>query len=232
MHNYSDLPSDFKLIQIADAAGISWRNARIFSMFLSGLGIDSIFHEFLLGVFTSQNWDKVEGMAEIPLKKIAQRLAPDQGETFSRVYNRLKKNKPEYFRWQDQQTFTLVESKTTRYNTGTNKTHTLYGLPHFKIVNRLFNLQENLREDQIRVRVLDSVRKIRGDGPAPAPRRKRRKKPESTAKAMRRLLNELVEEAGSIEAAAIYIREADEDPDQGFTLKDLLAALLKTKDLT
>lgn len=231
MSNYSDSSDNFKLIEAARVAGVSVRNTRIFSMLLNQLGIDNTFHEFILGLMAAENWDLVEGMQEVPYKRIARKLAADDGPTFQKVYERIKKNKPEFFKWQENQSFTFIESETTPYSAGSKKTHTLYSFPYYQIVLKLFNLPEGLTEKELRLRVYQEALKIKGDATPAKKRQKRRRKPESLARSIRKMVNNLVEEAGSLDQAAIFVQEADQASDGGITVHALANALVESKRL-
>lgn len=231
MQNYNDSFQNFKLIQAADVVGLSLRNTRIFTMLLNGLGIATHFHEFILGLVTSQNWDQVKGMMEIPLKKIARKVSPDDGEIFKRTYNRMKKNKPEYFKWQDEQPFVFIQTESRSYNTGSYKTHTFYYLPYHYVITRLFCLPKEISESQLRRAVWEEVIRILGKTDPVKVRGRRPRKPEATARALRRIGNDLVQETGSLAAAAIYIEEADDIPEEGVTIKELAEVLIGNKGL-
>jgi len=232
MKNYNDSDQNFKLVQAAESVGLSLRNTRIFTMLLNGLGIATHFHEFILGLVTSQNWDQVNGMVEIPLKKIARKVSPDDGEVFKRTYNRMKKNKPEYFKWQAEQSFAFIQTESRSYNTGSYKTHTLYYLPYYHVIVRLFNLPDDLPESKVRLAVWQECIRILGKTDPVKVRGRKVRKPETTARNLRRLGNDLVQETGSLAAAAIYIEEADEIPEEMVTIKELAEVLIGNKGLS
>lgn len=225
MSNYNDSSDNFKLIEAARVAGVSVRNTRIFSMLLNQLGIDNTFHEFILGLMAAENWDLVEGMQEVPYKRMARKLAADDGPTFQKVYERIKKNKPLFFKWQENQVFTFIDTETTPYSVGSKKTHTLYSFPYYQVVLKLFNLPEGMTEKQLRLQVYQEAHKIMGHATPVKTRRGRRRKPESLARSIRKMVNDLVVEAGSLDQAAIYCQEADQASDEGITIRALLDAL-------
>lgn len=232
MTNYTDPSTNFKLIQAAEAAGLSFRNARIFSMLLNHLGIDNRFHEFILGVATAQNWDRIKGMVDIPLKKIAGKLSADNGPVFEKVYNRLKKNKPEFQRWQEAQSFTFIPMEVKPYNPESKKSYTFYSFPYYSVITTLFSLPDGVRESDVRRAVLEAAIRITGKAEPVKARRKKAHRPETTARKYRRIGNDLVQQTGSIKAAAVYMEEADMLPEEGVTIKELAEALLEIKDLT
>lgn len=229
MSNYNDSSDNFKLIEAARVAGVSVRNTRIFSMLLNQLGIDNTFHEFILGLMAAENWDLVEGMQEVPFKRMARKLAADDGPTFQKVYERIKKNKVEFFKWQENQDFTFIEYETTPYSAGSKKTHTLYSFPYYQVVLNLFNLPEGLTEKEVRLRVYQEAIKIMAHATPIKTRRGRRRKPESLARSLRKLVNDLVVEAGSLDQAAVYVQEADQASDGGITIHALAHALVESK---
>lgn len=229
MSNYNDSSDNFKLIEAARVAGVSVRNTRIFSMLLNQLGIDNTFHEFILGLMAAENWDLVEGMQEVPYKRIARKLSADDGPTFQKVYERLKKNKPEFLKWQEAQSFTFIESETTPYSAESRKSYTLYSFPHYQSILKLFNLPETMSEKEIRLRVYQEALKIRANATPIKSRQKKRRKPESLARSIRKMVNDLVVEAGSMDQAAVYVQEADQASDGGITIHALAHALVESK---
>lgn len=232
MSNYSDPAENFKLIEAARVAGVSVRNTRIFSMLLNQLGIDNTFHEFILGLMAAENWDLVEGMREVPYKRIARKLSADDGPIFQKVYERIRKNKLLFFKWQENQSFTFIETETTTDHSWPRKTYTSYNFPYYQVVLKLFNLPEEMTEKQIRSRVYQEAIKIMGHAIPTKTRRGRRRKPESLARSIRKMINDLVEETGSLEQAILYVLEADQASEEGITIRALAHALVKSKGLT
>lgn len=227
MSNYTNPDSEFKLIQASRATGLSIRNVAILTMFLNQLGMDNCLHEFVIAVLVSENWDLVSGMSEIALKKMARKISADDGQVFNKVYNRLKRNKVEFERWQSEQSFVFIPMETTRYSKETGQCRARYGFPHYKSIVKLFALPEDLPEVKIRLEVYREALKILGKSTPTKVKRKKTRSHEAMASTITRTSYDLMDSTGSPEMAAVYIGESDNGPEGKGTIKELVDALSK-----
>lgn len=223
MSKYTDSPDNFKLVQASEHTPLSKRNMAIFDMVMNRLGVPDHLHEFVRAVFLSGNWDRIDGWDEISLMRMARALATDEN-TMLRVYNRLKKNSPKFFKWQDGQTITIIDRVVLHEHTGNHKVKAKYLFVFFDLISNLWNLPLKMTQAAIR-KAVDTAMK---DFPIiEKPKRKtRRKKPESLANAAANNLLELQQETGTLEATALYFMEAYGASDE------LAQIILRIKDLS
>jgi len=152
MGNYSDSFSTFKLIQAADAVDVSRRNMAIFDMLLNGLGIPDKFHEFIRAVFVSGNWSRHQGWEEITYKRLARNVSSFSDQVFTTVYNRIKKNAPEFLKWQEQNNLELISHESFR-DEGGRWPKVRYAFPYYPTVEKLFSLDKSTSQKEIRTMV-------------------------------------------------------------------------------
>ena len=194
MSNYSDSPSRFKFIQHAEIDSYTRRNMAIFAMLLNGIGIPDKFHEFIEAVFVSGNWDDVETFEQITLKRMARNLSSLSNSVFETVYNRLKKNGPAFFKWQDEQGLEIILSVRER-EPNSLKSKVKYSFPYYPIIVRLFSLDKSLNQKEIRKMVEDVCKTLpRVQKPK---RQTRKRRPEALADSAIRILQELKESTTS-----------------------------------
>ena len=204
MEDYTNI----KWIPQSDLPNLNRRAMGIFSMFLNGLGISDTLQEFVVAVFVAGNWDKTDGYDEIPLMRMAKALA-NEPISQGRLYNRLKKKSPDYFKWQESQNLTLIDRIIIHEHTTHHKTKAKYKFIGYEEIAALFRLPVGTPMAYIR----EAVAKALSMYPAliPVVKRTRRKKPETTARAATRMANETIELTGSIEAANLYLEEASRE---------------------
>lgn len=225
MQQYTDSPQNFNLVSQSEQAPITKRNMGIFDMVLNRLGLPDHLHEFVLAVFVSGNWDRIEGWDEISMMRMARSLATDE-ITMLRVYNRLKKNSPKFFKWQEEQSFTIIDRVLLREHTARHKTKAKYFFTLYDLIANLFNLDKRMTQVNVR-RAVDKA--LSAFPILEKPKRStRRKRPESVAQAIIRNIAELKDLTGSLEASALYIIEANFE---SLDLGHLAKGLLQTKDL-
>lgn len=155
MSNYNDPSSTFKLIQGADVVDVSRRNMAIFDMLLNGLGIPDKFHEFVRAVFISGNWQRHQGWEEIPYKRLARNVSSLSDQVFTTVYNRIKKNAPEFFKWQEQKKLDLISHESFK-DEGGRWPKVRYAFPHYPTVAKLFSLDKSTNQKEIR-KMVDTI---------------------------------------------------------------------------
>lgn len=208
MTKYTDDSPNFKLIQAADAAGISRRNIGIFAMWLTGRGIPEHLHEFTTAIFVAGSWDHHDGMEPITLAKMARAISPGEDVTRSieKAYNRLKKAAPRFFEWQSHQSSEVIRREIINYKTHTGKTKALYGFPDYKILARLFNLPLNCDEKTVRAAVARALQAH--PLPVPMPRKPRKRKLESAKKLNAKTMLEVLDLSTSPEIAGVELGEA------------------------
>lgn len=204
MDNYTDPSTEFKLNDLCDA--ISRRNLGIFSMWLTGRGVPEVFHEFVTALFVAGNWYNTK-KEEVTLKRMARAISPgaDVSASILRAFNRLKKNSPRFFDWQDEQSFQIIEREVVRYPGATDQSKSAYSFPDFEMIRNLFNLPYELTERQIRAEVAKALR----DSPLPimVPRKPRKRHIESAKRLLAKTMAEILELADSPEQGELEILE-------------------------
>lgn len=205
MHNYTDLPMDYKWIPRADIPAISRRNMAIFAMVMNSLDLPDSLHEFAYAVFEAGNWDKTDEYDEISIMRMAKACTSD-AVTQHKLYNRLKQKSPKFFEWQEKKSFTLIERIVLHEHTTHHKTKAKYKFTLYKKIESLFLIPLGTSSAAIK----RSVAKALKDLPTvePVSRRSRRKRPETTAKAAVRGVLETYELTGSIEVTNLYLADA------------------------
>lgn len=197
---------DIKWMMQSDLPNLNRRAMGIFSMFLNGLGIPDTLQEFVVAVFVTGNWDKTDGYDEITLMRMAKTLC-NEPISQGKLYNRLKKKSPDFFKWQETKNLTLIDRVILHEHTTHHKTKAKYKFVGYEEIAKLFELPPGTPMIYIRQAVsitLEHYPTLQ----APMPKKSRRKRPESTAKAAIRMANETIELTGSIEAANLYLEEA------------------------
>lgn len=222
--NYTDPSDNFKLILAADSHRLSKRSMKIWDMLLNRLGLPEHLHEFVRGIYLAGNWDETE-WDEITLMRVARNLTTEDAAQL-KVYNRLKKNCPKFFEWQDQQSFEVIQREIINEHAQKYKTKARYRFLLWELVVRLFNLPDNLSLKAIRGVVNDELK----DYPKieKPPRKSKRRKIKSIARAYIRDAREITELAGSPERAAVEIDEENLGDEK---IIDLAKSLLQIKDL-
>lgn len=204
MRHYSDLPENFKLLRIVNAADKESRAIGIFFMWLSGLGVPEPFHEFVAAVFRAGNWEDTEE-DEITLKRMARAISPgtDADHSILRAYNRLKKSSLKFFEWQEQQEFEIIGKTVTGIKKGTRS---LYRFHHYQLLMKLFNLPETFTQKQVRAEVSKALGNLAL--PPPTPRKRKQRRAESIAATNTRSLEELLALTSSPTEAGLCLSEA------------------------
>lgn len=152
MSNYSDVSSTFKLIQASDAVEISRRNVGVLTMLLNSLEIPDKFHEFIIGIFVSGNWNRHQGWEEITYKRLARNLSSVSNQVFTTVYNRIKKNAPEFLKWQEQNNLELISHESFK-DEGGRWPKVRYAFPHYPTIVKLFSLDKSTSQKEIRTMI-------------------------------------------------------------------------------
>lgn len=203
--NYTDFSQEYKWIPQTDVPSISKRNMGIFAMCMNALGLPDKLHEFVFGVFVAGNWDRTDSYDEISLMRIARALSHNEVVQL-KIFNRLKKNSPKFFEWQDKQTFRIIDRVLLREHTTHHKTKAKYRFELYETIEGLFALPLEAPAAAVR----RTVERALKDYPTvhPTQKKARRKRPESTAKAVIKMATETVQLTGSIEAANLYLEEA------------------------
>lgn len=204
MDNYTDLSFEYKWIPQEDLPGLTRRNMGIFSMFMNGFGLPDVLQEFVLAVFVAGNWDKTDGYDEIPLMRMAKSLATDLTSQ-NKLYNRLKRKSPEFFRWQENRGFVIIDRIILHEHTTHHKTKAKYKFVGYDEIVSLLKLPP--RTPAIYVRQAVEVSLAKYPSLVPAVRKTRRKRPETTVKAAIRNIQETIELTGSIAAANLYFKD-------------------------
>lgn len=189
----------------SEQSTISKRNMGIFYMVLNYLGLPDHLHEFVIATFLAGNWNTDE-MEEISLMRMARALAHDRVVQL-KIYNRLKKNSPKFFTWQDKQSFTIIDRLIIHEHTTHHKTKAKYRFLLAKLVHKLFDLPIEMSPTATR-RAVD--RSMQGFPSIKPPIRKpKQKRPESVARAIRKNIQTLIDLTGSQVGAILYLKEAD-----------------------
>lgn len=223
--NYTDPSSNFKLVPPSEFHIVSKRNMKIWDMILNRLGLPDHLHEAVRAIFVSGNWDQVDGMEEITIKRMAKNITSNEDD-LQRIYNRLKKNIPRFFEWQDNQPFEIIQREIISDRAQKYRTKAKYRFLLYDLVVQLFSLakEETLWAVRRAVDVgLENYPKV--DKP---PRKPKRKKIKSLARAYIRNANEIIDLTGSIDLAAVEIEEENLG---GATIFDLADKLLILKSL-
>lgn len=226
MSKYTDPSDNFNLITQFEQAPNGKRCMGIFDMVMNRLGLPDHLHEFARAVFIAGNWDRIEGWDEISQMRMARALATDE-VTMLRVYNRIKKNCPKFFKWQEKQPFTIIDRVVLHEHTGHHKTKAKYLFVLYDLIASLFNLPKKMTQAAVRKAVDTALKEF---PIVEKPKRStRRKKIESIASAVVRNIGELSDLTGSLEAAALYTIEANTE---ALDLDVFAKNLLQTKDLS
>jgi hypothetical protein len=220
---YTDPAANFKLVLASDSHGFTKRNMKIWDMVLNRLGLPDHLHEFVRGIYLAGNWEETE-WDEITLMRIARNLTSDD-ITQLKIYNRLKKNCPRFFEWQEDQSFIIIGREIINEKTYTHKTKARYSFLLYDLVFQLFNLPK-MSLSALRMAVNEALK----DYPeVEKPSRKpKKRKIKSIARSYIRNANELIDLTGSVEVAAV---EVDSENFGDEKVIDLAKALLKIKDL-
>lgn len=228
MRNYSDSRQNFKLIQAADSHGFTKRNMGIWSMVLNRLGLPDVFEESVRAIYVSGNWGYTEGGDEITMLRMARNLSSDDVIQL-KIYNRLKKNLPRFFEWQDQQPFIIIEREIINDYAFSFKTKARYRFCLWDIIDSLFNLPTSIPQTAIRKAVGDALK----DYPTvekPAKRAKKRKV-KSISRAIIQNITDLINVTGSVPLAAVETSSENIITENPSLLIEFIEAILKLKDL-
>lgn len=205
MDNYTDAYTNYKWISQADIPGLTRRNMGILSMFLNGLDIPDLLHEFVAAVFIAGNWDATKEYDEIPLQRLAKAMTSDLPAQ-RKLYNRLKHKSPKFFKWQEAQETLIIDRIILHEHTTHHKTKAKYKFIGYDQLKDLFILPPRTPLIYIK-QAMEDLLSIYPALKVPVKRAKR-KRPESTAKASLKAAQETVELTGSIAAANLYLEEA------------------------
>jgi hypothetical protein len=161
MAEYSKIESTSKPLFFAFSdPELSRRNMAIFDMWLNGLGIPDVFQEVVSAIFVAGNWDRHEELEEITQKRLARALSPMADEPFHKVFNRLKKKIPEFFNWQEEKDFVIIyREKIQSYQTN-GKVKVRYGFPHYAPLMKLFLIDPNASQRDIRTKVEEECKRV------------------------------------------------------------------------
>lgn len=200
--------TDFSLVRLSDITSVSRRSLAIFAMWLTGRGIPERFHDLILALFITGNWDSNGGSEVITTWRLARSISPgeDTDKSIERVYNKFKKQIPDYFDWQSTQTQEVIHREIINDNPGYHRPKSSYSFPDYKIIVRLWNLPQNLTQKAIRAAVSRSLQAF--DLPIPVARKKRKRSIETAKKQNAQTVKEILEGTISPEHAGLELKEA------------------------
>ena len=200
--------TDFSLVKLADVTSVSRRSLGIFAMWLTGRGVPERFHDLILALFITGNWDRNDGSEVITTWRLARSISPgeDNNKSIQRVYNKFKKQIPDYFDWQFTQTQEIIHREIINDIPGNHRPKSLYSFPDYKLIVRLWNLPQDLSQRAIRAAVARSLQAF--DLPVPVERKKRKKSIEISKKQNAQTVREILEGTISPEHTGLELREA------------------------
>jgi hypothetical protein len=215
MSYYTDPSTNFKLAY--DTNRFSRRTLKLWDMILNRLGVPDRLHEPVKGVFVADNWEEVNHFKLISISKMAHCLTSNDSD-YRRIYNRLKKSIPKFFDWQSGQSILIIDREILikeKY-----KTKAQYRFMLAEQVHQLLNLPPDTPHKQLQ----RAVEKVFENIPIlDIPQRKKRKPTlGNLARKVRRTVNQMVEMSGSKALVTIELQEADLDPSEGVTIKELI----------
>lgn len=103
MQSYDESSKQFKLITGSEIGELPRHILRIFGQILGNIGVPVKFYECVKALYVTGNWSEIKDFEAIPIKRMARNMSAKEGVNFKRAYERISRNLPKFFAWQEQE---------------------------------------------------------------------------------------------------------------------------------